>query len=360
MPQRQPYRACTPAALTALATLTACTLAAAPGLAQPVPGGPDRPPQADEPIPATRDEPATSPQPGLTRGIDWLPEPAAPGEAEREVLPEPWFLPLRSGGVVVGPGGHRVFVPDMSEREPGEGPMLLLPSAGLERIVRVLQQPGAAQRVRVSGQVFLYRGRNYLLPAAVRFDAPAPTESRTNTDRPVPDQDAQAAAPSGPADRPASGRADPDVEDLLRELDENGGRDLAPPRREPPRGRADDDRPGGDARANAGAGDEVGDGGDAGLPRDGAPITRRRGHVVRLSSGAWAFRPNNDTDSAGLQEPMVLLPCSELQRLERRALDSADRLEILLWGRVHRYGQRVYLLPTLVQLPPAGDINARQ
>lgn len=329
---------------------------------QPAPEGDTRPAPADDPIPATTETAPEAPRPGLTRGIDWLPEPAEPVTPERRVLPEPWFLPLRRGTVVAGPGGHRVFVPDQAERVPGEGAMLLLPNAVLERIVRLQEQPGVTPRVRLTGEVFLYRGRNYLLPTSVRFGAapeamPTP-EAATEPETGAPaETDAPSSEPADVPDAPASAAADPEVADLLRELEDVGGSDLAPP---PPGSARPSARPSnGPTPTESRAGSEA-DAPAALAGRDGLPLTARRGHIVREVSGSWTFRSNNDTASAAMETPMVLLPCAELERLERRALDSGDRLEVILWGRVYRHGERTYLLPTLSQLPPEGNINARQ
>ena len=73
-----------------------------------------------------------------------------------------------------GPGRQWDFVSDndtetASELDP---PMTLLPSLNLERIEELASDHGDALTFRISGRVFVYEGRNYLMPTmfVVDFD----------------------------------------------------------------------------------------------------------------------------------------------------------------------------------------------
>ena len=76
----------------------------------------------------------------------------------------------------------------------------------------------------------------------------------------------------------------------------------------------------------------------------------RRGRIVRDGGGAWLFL--FDADASGLADPpMILLPCLLLERMERYAQRAAPEAPMLLNGRVFRYHERNYLLPSVFQIP---------
>ena len=72
----------------------------------------------------------------------------------------------------------------------------------------------------------------------------------------------------------------------------------------------------------------------------------RRGRLRRTNAGAWIFV--FDADSAGLADPpLVVLPCLLLQRMQRLAGLSTSNASIIISGRIFRYGDQRYLLPTV-------------
>ena len=72
--------------------------------------------------------------------------------------------------------------------------------------------------------------------------------------------------------------------------------------------------------------------------------------MVRDGGGAWLFL--FDADASGLADPpMILLPCLLLERMERYAQRAESHAPMLLSGRVFRYHQVNYLLPTTFQIP---------
>jgi hypothetical protein len=58
-----------------------------------------------------------------------------------------------------------VFTFDSDGRGRGEPPMVLLPCTNLMQMERVVERSGESVSFTVTGQVFVYKGRNYLLPS---------------------------------------------------------------------------------------------------------------------------------------------------------------------------------------------------
>lgn len=86
---------------------------------------------------------------------------AAPG-----LLREGSMLTLRRGRVTRGGGGELVFTIDSGVDQPGaaDAPATLMPCESVEAIERLLRERDASLAFVVSGRVFVYGGRNYLLP----------------------------------------------------------------------------------------------------------------------------------------------------------------------------------------------------
>lgn len=295
----------------------------------------ERPPA--EPVAPSVESEVRTPRPGLTGGQDW---PDQLGDTDNPVptrLPEGTTLISRPGHVLTLASGHRMFVIDKQERRAGEGPMLIFPSRVLASLDASLAGSSVAP-VALSGYVYEYDGRNYLLPTAFSRDTlppPAQPESESTIE-------SLAANPTSANEiRIASAFDDPDVASLLDELDSSPAvRAVAPP-------------------MTQAAGDESNQSsvvaGTEAFVADGTPITRRRARLVRGPGGAWALRFDNDFDTARvnplLDQPMTVLPCRLLQRLEALAMTRGEGVELIVSGRVYTYGQRSYILPTIYQRP---------
>jgi hypothetical protein len=75
------------------------------------------------------------------------------------------FMTTRRGRVVRAAAGEPTFVVDSgSSGEVAEAPMILLPCTNLTAIEALAERLGEAATFTMSGQVTVYRGRNYLLP----------------------------------------------------------------------------------------------------------------------------------------------------------------------------------------------------
>jgi hypothetical protein len=316
------------------------------------PAAPTRIEEAERVLPrVNRDAPVVTPtrtrvaqpvRPGLTGGEDW-------GEGidlRPAGLPEGTFLIERPGRIVQGPGGRRIFVPTGTDRRAGEGPMLILPSATLERLELALTDAGAEPGVRVSGETFVYHGRSHLLLTSALMgegDPAAEAPAEPTADAPTGDDAEPAAETGSEPGEPASVLDDPDVRGLLEELE------AARPTTTP------------DPRAQPGAPSpaEPVAGGVPPVP-DGTPVVRRRGRLVRTGEGAWAFVFDNDPDDPLGAESMVVMPCLLLQRMERQAQSDGDAHQLTVSGRIHTHQGQAYLLPTMMLRVPVTGVVPMQ
>ena len=241
---------------------------------------------------------------------------------------------LREGGILQKAAGRierdesigvYVFHPEIPEGSSERRELILLPSRGLEDLVRIekvsgpTSSPALADRdFEVSGRVLVYRGRNFLLPEAIvpqfRLDPPSERSSRV-PDPPVAD------GPEGEDDL---------ADRLERRLEERIGavpRSLDFKEAEPVV----------EAQIEA-----------------GTRFVDRRGRISRdPASGVWRFILAGDGSGADVPS-VILLPCLELERLERLVREADVRSDVLLSGRISTFQGRVYLLPTLARAAREG------
>ena len=248
--------------------------------------------------------------------IPGLDEPALTTGASR-LRAEGTFLVERRGSVLKLPTGERAMVFFADAEGQKERPMVLVPCQRLQQ----MEQMGADERTAfvVTGQVFVYSGVNYFLPTLAR-QAGGTAEPRE-------------AAPA------AGGRAerDPAVQDLIHQLEAQ---------REQPR-----ESPAATVRADTA---EV-----QALP-EGQAIVRRRGRLVRLLGGEWAIAfdsgPAGDPKS---DRPMAVSPCLNLQRMEAWAMRNGDSTSFEVSGRVLTYQGKNWVIPTMFQVLPKAELEAR-
>lgn len=280
----------------------------------------------------------------------------------RKFRTEGAYVTRVTGSVVKLPTGEHVFLPAVpSDGTPADQPMLLMPSQRLSQIQSVTESAEAVE-MALSGQAFVYRGRQYLLPSTfslINAARPARQESQGQgeAERSAAGQGAagQGAAEQGAGAAPASSgpkpdaaaapSGDPRVDDLIRDLEtrSRGQRLLAPP--------VD--------TADAVQGQQAAE--QANLLPEGDLITNRRGRLVRLagSDGRFALVFDNDPNSPGTG-PLVILPCRVLETMEGLAMPRGDEASFRVSGRVLVYEGRNYLLPTLAQLERAGELTPLQ
>lgn len=94
------------------------------------------------------------------------PRPARPDDAapKRTVLPEGTFLAGRRGRTVKSPGGEWTFVVDADAAGNSDPPMTIMPCQNLANLERTAELRGESVTFTISGQVFVYHERNFLLP----------------------------------------------------------------------------------------------------------------------------------------------------------------------------------------------------
>ncbi|TVQ31104.1 MAG: hypothetical protein EA376_11000 [Phycisphaeraceae bacterium] len=192
-------------------------------------------------------------------------------------------------------------------------PMAMLPCMTLSAMEQIVASRDGSVSFMVSGQVFVYRGRNYLLPTMHTLA----TDRREDLEAPAYGE-ANGEAPLGPDQSP---KKDPSVDDLILALED------ATPRRGEAPARLDSPTPG--------------------LLREGTYLVMRRGRIVREGS-EWRFLIDNDVDDPiGVDPPMTLMPCQTLAMIEQAAGQRREGLSFVLSGRVFVYNGRNYLLPAM-------------
>jgi len=250
---------------------------------------------------------------------------------------------------------HWVFRPVQPESGNLRREFVLLPSLTLEDMLQTRRLAPSPVEFEVTGRVFIYKGRNYLLaelaPPIVRFDtrpadAPSPT-SRVETSPngaskfAPPDPNARKAPAPKTGDaksndaQPVDRDGDATVEDIERRLEKRIGRT--------PLGRSSESatRPADDAPRPAGDAREA----DTPLPEPGSRLVLRAGRLMRdPQAGSWRFVPEQ-TSGKG-DRSLEILPCLMLERLERMAREGESSPKILLSGTVIVFEGNAYLLPT--------------
>jgi hypothetical protein len=98
----------------------------------------------------------------------------------------------------------------------------------------------------------------------------------------------------------------------------------------------------------------------ASLMREGITLTARRGRVQRGSGSSLVFVTDNGPDApgAGTQDPaFTLVPCMNLEHIERALQSQGDRVTLSVTGQVLTYQQRNYLIPVWFRLEGERDGN---
>ncbi len=207
---------------------------------------------------------------------------------------------------------------------------VLMPCPVLEDMLQTLRLSPSPVEFEMTGRVFIYRGRNFLLaelaPAIIRFDtAPGATPTITSSAQPTPNGAAKFVAPA--AKPPSGDSEDATVDEIERRLEERIGRTPTARLPEPAVTR--------NARTAATSVE---------VP-NGTRFVLRRGRLLRdPQAGSWRFVPEQST---GMGDPSLeLLPCLLLERLENDARQSESPPTVLLSGIVMGFEGQSYLLPS--------------
>lgn len=195
--------------------------------------------------------------------------------------------------------------------------LMLMPCAFLGEMEQMIESAADDHLVfEVTGEVYVYREHNYLMPThppllirrefAARVETPAASEET---------------------------RGD-STADIIRDLESSVG---------PVPRRAVADR-----RAPFGALGEAGP--LTGPALEGTILVERRGIIRRTGSGAYVLIFDADAEG-NADPPMRLLPCMVLQSLEGYARRHGERATVLISGHVYTYRGLNYLRPTLFRIP---------
>lgn len=314
-------------------------------------------PAEPEPITPVEEGVLVPVAPGLTGGEDWL-SGLAVGVTRVPVaslLPEGMVLRERTGTVW---GVHEdlwVFLPNESDRRPGEGAMLIAPSGSRDRMTSMLSGQADGQAVVVSGQVLLYHKHNYLLVTAYR----RPTLAEQGASVFKPDPDVAAAPDAGDRSVPDTRTPNPpptEVEELIRDLE--GSSQSGTRRDDAIRERllaAERDLANESGRRTGGGGDPAF---SPPLVQDGTYLAQRRARLVREGTGAWMLRFDGDTTKLG-NGALTVIPGKVLMLMELRAGISPE-VPMTVSGRVYTSEGKGYFLPTVFRLERRGDVNPIQ
>jgi hypothetical protein len=240
------------------------------------------------------------------------------------------FLVRRRASLVRLRTGDSALLFHKDDAGKAERPMLLTPCANLSRMEHLAAQNPEDVSFLVSGQVYVYQGRNYFLLTL----PPVPVVNSVSGGG---DDSALFEGPPEP-----SSRDNPDTEDLLRELEAQ---------RDTPRSIGSIETAptllAGEARADP-------------LP-EGTIVSRRRGRLVRQGDGQTALLMNTDADTdAAADPPLTLAPSLVRERMEAQTSRAGEALVFEVSGRVLVYEGRNYLVPTMFLVYPTSELSRRE
>jgi hypothetical protein len=248
-------------------------------------------------------------------------------------------------------GGWKLLLEQSKPGEPAHD-LVLLPCTTLSEMRRFVESaPDQTIIFQVTGDIFVYRGRNYVLPTH------APVITQEEKKPPAASAPASGEAPVAAEPQPHPSVRD-SAQDIARRLEAASG-SLArsattASRPNEKSASASATRPGAkSSNGNRATGRNSAGGGAVGgdpVLRENTAIMSRRGKLKRDIAGGWLFV--FDADASGLNDPPVkLLPCQLLERIEDYARKMGNNSPALLSGQVYLYEGRNYLLPTLFRIP---------
>ena len=275
--------------------------------------------------------------------------------ATGSLIREGAFLIDRRGIIVPVAGRRWAFVFDPDETGKSDDPMFLQPCLRLSEMIRLAESRERTVTFLITGEVFVYRGQNYLLPR--RFTTVAYDDERTDAREALRDATRRAGEalappesddPDRPTDTPpgTTPGTTPTVDELLREV-ERATREAEAARNEvgqTTRQRTRDE--------------------DTGILAESTLIVSRTGRLVVGPTGMWEFVTDNGANAdpgstrISIDAPLTVLPSLNLQRMEQRANRYGDRARFIVSGTVTIFENRNYLLPTMftIELDRAGNL----
>jgi len=93
-----------------------------------------------------------------------------PNDKKPALRREGEFIISRRGRLVrSGDGASMVFVFDADEKDSPDPPMVIMPCQMLQNMEDLVRERGDSIAFKLSGQVYTYRGANYLLPTMMKL-----------------------------------------------------------------------------------------------------------------------------------------------------------------------------------------------
>ena len=266
------------------------------------------------------------------------------------------FVSSARGQLVRGKSGRPYFIFDRDATGRTFPPMILVEGPNLASMERLAEAGGSNARLRIGGQVLVYRGRNYLLvttpPLMERLaeqvsadTTPSPREGAGGGQDGSP---TNAPATTPPQSAPSTPPGERSIDDIIADLDKAVG----------PRANVADRRPVQSVPSDAAPGASGPDAALNSAPTGGVMDSRslgylasRRGRLVRASDGWLMFRPDTGANSGGgggkTEPAMNLLPCQNLMALETIAETAGESTTLTMSGEVMVYQGRHFLLPSM-------------
>lgn len=321
---------------------------------------PTKPPQPVAPAPRQTPRSTLGPIAGLP------PEVGLPG---RRFYSEGTFLSRRKGSLFRAPSGDVIFLPQRDANKRGEAPMVIMACQELARLEAVPDAFSKDVVVTMSGAIYVYYDRQYIMPSAYSVERSAATVVATPPASAPTTPTSANSKPSAPA--PAAPPADdPDVADLIKDLESKRGtsRAIDPPSdlKTPGEARPVSEPASADPAVTP-AGNTAGSppaanttpGSAGSVIPEGTTLLNRRARLIRLTGGLLAAAFDGDTTSPA-PAPMPFLRCKMTQKLDEAARSRGEDLNLTVSGRITVYDGRNYLLPSLVQVATNGDIRPQQ
>lgn len=314
-----------------------------------------QPPSRDQPPPAAPIPPVVQP-----------PEKAVPPRDETTVATAIFRAPLiREGSAITDApvrierdnrSGSWTLLIDQTDARLPQQELILLPCTQLSQMEHLVQaSPDRMVKFQMSGRVFVFRGRNYLLPTYAPVlpqgessvsgaSAESASDDAQREDGAAPDDPSAAPATSEP---PRSKGGAQRAADIMRDLERSAGPMPRPSTSPAPSGGESGAGP--RVRPSSPSSADERESNRKLLPEE-TQIVNRRGKITRDSGGGWMFV--FDADASGLADPpMRLLPCLLLERIEDYARRTGNNSPALLSGPVYLYEGQNYLLPTVFRIP---------
>jgi hypothetical protein len=96
------------------------------------------------------------------------------------------------------------------------------------------------------------------------------------------------------------------------------------------------------------------------LLRENTFITQRRGRMTRSMTNEWVFTMDADAKGGRAEPAMVLMPCLNLQNMEKSVERSGEGTSFTVSGTVYVYKGRNYLLPSMFVVNRRTDLAPAQ